>query len=364
MSWNHPSWQPVRRIAPIIGGGVSVDRMSQPSPLQGPSVAPTVTVMWRPGCPFCALLLRRLQRTGLVFDRIDIWQDPEAAAWVRQVADGNETVPTVRIAAGPGSDGPELALVNPSPRAVIEAVARLAPHALPSDGNGAGARHGASVAPALAQHWDAAHTTRAEDDVSWFQARPETSLRLVLAQLDALGIARPDARVLDAGAGRSRLVDHLLDEGVGHVTLVDISAQALEVVRARVGARADGARAASADGRVVTVVADVAGWSPPAGGVDVWHDRAALHFLVGEDDRRAYVAAVTQALAPGGRVVLASFAPDGPTSCSGLDVRRSDDTELAALFGADFTLVHTEREAHVTPKDVVQPFTWVVLARR
>lgn len=99
-----------------------------------------VTVMWRPGCPFCALLLRRLERTGLVFERVDIWQDPGAAAWVRQVADGNETVPTVRIAAGPGVDGPELALVNPSTRAVIEAVDRFAPHALRSDD--AGGAHG------------------------------------------------------------------------------------------------------------------------------------------------------------------------------------------------------------------------------
>jgi mycoredoxin len=109
--------------------------MSQPSFQQDPSVAAAVTVMWRPGCPFCALLLRGLERTGLAFERVDIWQDPEAAAWVRQVADGNETVPTVRIVAAPGSDEPELALVNPSPRAVIEAVARLAPHALPGDGD-------------------------------------------------------------------------------------------------------------------------------------------------------------------------------------------------------------------------------------
>ena len=213
----------------------------------------------------------------------------------------------------------------------------------------------------LAQHWDTAHATRAEDDVSWFQAHPATSLRLVLAQLDAMRTAPADARVLDAGAGRSRLVDHLLDEGVGHVTLVDVSAQALEVVRARLAARAD---AAVTEGRVATVVVDVARWSPTPGAVDVWHDRAVLHFLVAEDDRRAYVAAVAQALAPGGRVVLATFAPDGPTSCSGLDVRRSDAQELVELFGAGFAPLHTEREEHVTPKGVVQPFTWVVLARR
>jgi len=122
----------------------SVVRMSARPPLQDPPAA--VTVMWRPGCPFCALLLRGLERSGLAFERIDIWQDPEAAAWVRGVADGNETVPTVRVTAASGaSDAPaearagaepdaptEIALVNPSPRAVLDAVARLAPHALPS----------------------------------------------------------------------------------------------------------------------------------------------------------------------------------------------------------------------------------------
>jgi glutaredoxin len=90
-----------------------------------------VTVLWRPGCPYCAMLLRGLERTGLVFDRVDIWEHPEAAAWVRTVADGNETVPTVRIAAPGAESGTDaLALVNPSPRAVLDAVARLVPDAL------------------------------------------------------------------------------------------------------------------------------------------------------------------------------------------------------------------------------------------
>ncbi len=88
-----------------------------------------VTVLWRPGCPFCAMLLRGLERSGLTFGRVDIWEDPEAAAWVRSVADGNETVPTVRIV---GADPDQaVALVNPSVSDVLAQVARLAPDALP-----------------------------------------------------------------------------------------------------------------------------------------------------------------------------------------------------------------------------------------
>jgi len=98
---------------------------------EGLGGAGAVTVMWRPGCPFCAMLLRGLERTGLQFDRIDIWEEPDAAAWVRAHADGNETVPTVRIA----GDDPDLAvaLVNPSTRQVLEVLERLAPQALPLD---------------------------------------------------------------------------------------------------------------------------------------------------------------------------------------------------------------------------------------
>jgi mycoredoxin len=88
-----------------------------------------VTVLWRPGCPFCALLLRRLERTGLAFDRVDIWEHPGAAAWVRSVADGNETVPTVRIAAADGAGA--VALVNPTATQVLDTLGRLAADALP-----------------------------------------------------------------------------------------------------------------------------------------------------------------------------------------------------------------------------------------
>jgi len=109
-----------------------IDPLMDPAPPLPDGVGGTaaVTVMWRPGCPFCALLLGRLDRSGLAFDRVDIWDEPAAAAWVRTVADGNETVPTVRVA-GADADA-AVALVNPSLAAVLDAVTRLAPDALPA----------------------------------------------------------------------------------------------------------------------------------------------------------------------------------------------------------------------------------------
>jgi glutaredoxin-like protein len=120
---------------------VTEDVIALPDGLGGGAA---VTVMWRPGCPFCALLLRRLERTGLAFDRIDIWAEPAAAAWVRTVADGNETVPTVRIADEAGRRA--VALVNPTATQVLDQVARLAPGMMPPDGaarTGAAGRLGA-----------------------------------------------------------------------------------------------------------------------------------------------------------------------------------------------------------------------------
>jgi len=96
-----------------------------------------VVVLWRPGCPFCGMLLRRLDRSGLQFTRVDIWEHPEAAAWVRTVADGNETVPTVRVRSAEGQSA--VALVNPQASAVLEHVRALTPRSLvpgPSDGSG------------------------------------------------------------------------------------------------------------------------------------------------------------------------------------------------------------------------------------
>ena len=106
-----------------------------------------VTVLWRPGCPFCALLLRRLDRTGLTYDRIDIWQEPAAAAWVRVVTGGDETVPSVRVA---GADPDRaVALVNPTATQVLDAVGRLAPDALPHAGGRRPRRGGRRLADVL-----------------------------------------------------------------------------------------------------------------------------------------------------------------------------------------------------------------------
>ena len=107
----------------------------------------------------------------------------------------------------------------------------------------------------------------------------------------------------------------------------------------------------------VWIAADVTGdWTVKP--MDVWHDRAVFHFLIAADDRRRYVARLKAALKPGGAVVIATFAPDGPEKCSGLQVCRYSPEALALELGDEFSLVEAVRYEHKTPSAAVQPFTY------
>jgi SAM-dependent methyltransferase len=157
---------------------------------------------------------------------------------------------------------------------------------------------------------------------------------------------------LDIGAGASRLAESLAADGWPDVTVLDLSVQALDLVRSRLGL----ARGVS------FVVADLLSWRPDRRFV-AWHDRAVFHFLTGSEQQQQYVRIAAEAVAHDGALVLGVFAEDGPTQCSGLATCRYDALTLAELFAPDFTLESTEREEHVTPTGSIQPFTWVVLRR-
>ncbi len=198
-------------------------------------------------------------------------------------------------------------------------------------------------------HWQSVYTSKADDSVSWFEAEPAVSLALI----DLVGTP-PDAAVIDVGGGASRLVDRLLERGFGDVTVLDLSAAALDVARARLGAGA---------ARVQWIVGDVTTWEP-ARRYALWHDRAALHFLTDPADRAAYFARLRRALLPDGHAIIATFAPDGPARCSGLPVQRYDADSLGAALGPEFELLDSRRHTHVTPAGVEQRFHFGAFRRR
>ncbi len=164
-------------------------------------------------------------------------------------------------------------------------------------------------------HWDSVYATKGEAEVSWFQNSPSTSLAMIRA-------ANPDreAAIIDIGGGASRLVDALLQDGYRDVSVLDLSANALDAARTRIGTAAS---------RVDWIVADATTWRP-AKTYEVWHDRAAFHFLTDPRDRTAYVERLRSAVVFGGHVIIATFAPEGPEKCSGLPVQRHDSTSLLA----------------------------------
>ena len=194
------------------------------------------------------------------------------------------------------------------------------------------------------EHWEKIYSTKAADAVSWYQEHASLSLNLIRAA----GVSANGA-IIDVGGGASTLVDDLLNDGFGNVTVLDLSGAALEAARRRLGTRAPRVHWLEANITKVTL-------APHA--YDVWHDRAVFHFLTTPEDRSAYVRSVLHAVKPGGHVIVATFAEDGPTQCSGLPVMRYSADALHSEFGEPFRLLRHEKEAHHTPNGTVQQFIY------
>lgn len=192
-------------------------------------------------------------------------------------------------------------------------------------------------------HWNTVYRTKAEREVSWFEALPAISLEM----LDAAGLTA-DTCVLDVGGGDSHLVDVLAARGLDCLAVLDVSGAALDRARQRLGAVA----------RVPTwIEADVTSdWTLKP--MDIWHDRAVFHFLIAADDRARYKRHLLETLKPGGQAIVATFAPDGPATCSGLPVQRYSPERLAEELGTAFELVESRSHVHTTPWGSRQSFQY------
>lgn len=202
------------------------------------------------------------------------------------------------------------------------------------------------------KHWDDVYGARSQDELTWFEAMPTVSLDLVREYL------HPGEPFIDIGAGASRLVDVLLEEGFGPLTVLDLSGAALAVSRQRLGARGES---------IAWIEADITRWEPDRT-YAVWHDRAVFHFLTAAEDRGGYARALSAALRPGGIAIIATFADDGPEKCSGLPVVRyapeALGQELERLLPGRFETLDARRHMHITPKGNRQSFQYSVFRRR
>lgn len=199
------------------------------------------------------------------------------------------------------------------------------------------------------EHWETVYRTKLPADLSWFQERANLAVRII-------GEVVPDHSlpIIDVGGGASVLVSQLDAAGYTNLTVLDLSAAALTVAKATLRARAS---------RIHWIEADILDAKLPRGGYRFWHDRAVFHFLTDAELRTRYARQVRHAVAPGGHVLIATFAEDGPTRCSGLDVVRYSPMALHAALGPGFVFVAAHREEHRTPSGAIQAFT-LCLCRR
>ncbi len=202
--------------------------------------------------------------------------------------------------------------------------------------------------PTPLDHWNGVWDRADPDRLSWFEPRPENSLALI----ESSGVGY-EAALIDVGAGASMLTNQLLEAGYEDLTVLDISAGGLAAGRERLGSRAS---------EVEWIRADVCEFDPPRAW-DLWHDRAVFHFLIRAEDRAAYLRTLDRALAPGGHVVLATFGPEGPVRCSGLEVRRYSPESLEDELGSGFRLDDSSLQDHVTPAGGIQQFLYARFRR-
>lgn len=201
----------------------------------------------------------------------------------------------------------------------------------------------------LKQHWERVYQEKEPTDVSWHQKDPAASLQLIEKYASA-----KDTPILDVGAGASLLVDRLVTQGYQDVTVLDISAAALEHAKSRLGEQAALAQ---------WVECGVTEYAPRKT-IGLWHDRAVFHFLTAPEDRVKYRDVLLRALEKGGYAIIATFALDGPEKCSGLPVERYDAQKITNTLGDGFAMLEHFLESHITPWDTEQKFHYFVLVRK
>jgi len=201
----------------------------------------------------------------------------------------------------------------------------------------------------LKEHWEAVYRSTRPTDVSWFQAEAALSVRLIQQHLPV-----KSTPIIDVGGGASVLTAQLHTAGFTNLTVLDLSSAAITAARTRLG---------EAGHRIRWIEGDILRTELPADGFGFWHDRAVFHFLTDAPDRARYVDQARRTVRAGGYVLVATFAEDGPTRCSGLEVARYSPSALHAEFGAGFTFLSAEREEHRTPAGTFQAFTYCLCQR-
>ncbi|MEW6144078.1 MAG: class I SAM-dependent methyltransferase [Thermodesulfobacteriota bacterium] len=202
-------------------------------------------------------------------------------------------------------------------------------------------------------HWDRVYAANEINRLGWYEAAPEPSISLI----SKCRIGKDDP-ILDVGAGASTLIDYLLDQGYSNITVLDISETALEKLKERLGEEKSR--------RVRWIVDDITEPAQMAELRDValWHDRALLHFLLGEKEREMYLTVLNRSVRIGGYVIIAAFSLTGARKCSGLDVMNYDQRILSDFLGKDYCLIEYFDYLYYTPSGQERPYIYTLFRRK
>ena len=197
------------------------------------------------------------------------------------------------------------------------------------------------------EHWEKIYLEKELSEVSWYQPNPKVSIQLIIDN------SSKDDAIIDIGGGDSYLVDHLLTMGYTNITILDISANAIERAKKRLGDKAN---------LVKWIVSDVTEFQP-ADEYDIWHDRAAFHFLRDKIDILSYKTSLNKGLSSNGKVIIGTFSESGPLKCSGIDIKQYEEYSFKSTFDGLFSLKQVINSDHATPFDTVQNFNFALFER-
>jgi 2-polyprenyl-3-methyl-5-hydroxy-6-metoxy-1,4-benzoquinol methylase len=191
------------------------------------------------------------------------------------------------------------------------------------------------------EHWEKVFATKQETEMSWYQQKPSTTINFFIENQ-----IPKNAAIIDIGGGDSYLIDSLLEMGYTNLYLLDISENAINRMKKRLGEKAD---------HVTFVVSDVLDFQPEIR-FDVWHDRASFHFLTNETEISKYKSLVTNVMHPNGLLFMGTFSENGPLKCSGLEITQYSEAKFETIFQPEFSKINCFTENHQTPFDTVQHF--------
>ena len=198
-------------------------------------------------------------------------------------------------------------------------------------------------------HWDNVFATKQETEVSWYQQKPETSIQFFVEN----NIPK-EAKIIDIGGGDSYLIDNLLELGYTNLSLLDISANAIERIKNRLGVKSE---------NVTFIVSDILDFQTKIS-FDVWHDRASFHFLTTEKDIEIYKNLVANSILENGFMFLGTFSENGPLKCSGLEITQYSEEKFERIFGTNFSKMNCFTENHQTPFETIQNFIFCTFKKK